>query len=65
MILWILQELWYLESRLLRDKGAKAIYASCVHAVLSEPAIERLQAADPCRICLYEYNRSERESKTI
>lgn len=32
--------------QMLRDKGAKAIYASCVHAVLSEPAIERLQAAN-------------------
>ncbi len=32
--------------QMLRDKGAKAIYACCVHAVLSDPAIERLQAAD-------------------
>lgn len=32
--------------QMLRDKGAKAIYASCVHAVLSDPAIERLQAAN-------------------
>ncbi len=32
--------------KMLRDKGAKAIYASCVHGVLSGPAMERLKAAD-------------------
>lgn len=32
--------------QMLRDKGATAIYACCVHAVLSDPAIERLKAAD-------------------
>lgn len=32
--------------KMLRDKGAKAIYASCVHGVLSGPAMERLKAAE-------------------
>ena len=31
---------------MLRDKGAKAVYASCVHGVLSGPAIDRLKAAN-------------------
>lgn len=31
---------------MLRDKGAKAVYASCVHGVLSGPSIDRLKAAN-------------------
>lgn len=31
---------------MLREKGAKAVYASCVHGVLSGPAIDRLKAAN-------------------
>ncbi len=31
---------------MLYEKGAKGVYASCVHAVLSGPAIERLKAAN-------------------
>ena len=31
--------------KMLKDKGAKAVYASCAHAVLSGPAIERLKSA--------------------
>lgn len=31
---------------MLRDKGAKAVYASCIHGVLSGPAIDRLKAAN-------------------
>ncbi len=32
--------------QMLYDKGAKAVYASCVHGVLSGPAIDRLKAAN-------------------
>ncbi len=47
--------------QMLRDKGAKAIYASCVHAVLSEPAIERLQAADLAGfVCTNTIDQSEK-----
>ena len=46
---------------MLRDKGAKAIYACCVHAVLSDPAIERLQAADLAGfICTNTIDQSEK-----
>lgn len=31
--------------KMLKDKGAKAVYASCSHGILSGPAIERLKAA--------------------
>ena len=47
--------------QMLRDKGAKAIYACCVHAVLSDPAIERLQAADLAGfICTNTIDQSEK-----
>ena len=47
--------------QMLRDKGAKAIYARCVHAVLSDPAIERLQAADLAGfICTNTIDQSEK-----
>ena len=32
--------------KMLKDKGAKAVYASCSHGILSGPAIERLKAAE-------------------
>ena len=32
--------------QMLYDKGATAVYASCVHGVLSGPAIDRLKAAN-------------------
>ncbi|MEF9967882.1 MAG: ribose-phosphate pyrophosphokinase [Longicatena sp.] len=32
--------------KMLYDKGATAVYASCIHGVLSGPAIERLKAAN-------------------
>ena len=31
--------------KMLKDKGAKAVYASCSHGILSGPAIDRLKAA--------------------
>lgn len=47
--------------QMLRDKGAKAIYACCVHAVLSDPAIECLQAADLAGfICTNTIDQSEK-----
>lgn len=47
--------------QMLRDKGAKAIYACCVHAVLSDPAIERLQAGDLAGfICTNTIDQSEK-----
>lgn len=47
--------------QMLRDKGAKAIYACCVHAVLSDSAIERLQAADLAGfICTNTIDQSEK-----
>ena len=47
--------------QMLRDKGAKAIYACCVHAVLSDPAIKRLQAADLAGfICTNTIDQSEK-----
>lgn len=47
--------------QMLRDKGAKSIYACCVHAVLSDPAIERLQAADLAGfICTNTIDQSEK-----
>lgn len=47
--------------QMLRDKGAKAIYACCVHAVLSDPAIERLQAANLAGfICTNTIDQSEK-----
>ena len=30
-------------AQILKDKGAKEVYACCTHAVLSGPALERLQ----------------------
>ena len=32
--------------KMLKDKGAKAVYASCSHGILSGPAIDRLKAAE-------------------
>lgn len=47
--------------QMLRDKGARSIYACCVHAVLSDPAIERLQAADLAGfICTNTIDQSEK-----
>lgn len=47
--------------QMLRDKGAKGIYACCVHAVLSNPAIDRLKAADlEGFICTNTINQSEK-----
>lgn len=34
-----------LAAQALKDHGARSIYACCTHAVLSDPALERLQAA--------------------
>ena len=47
--------------QMLRDKGAKGIYACCVHAVLSNPAIDRLKAEDleGC-ICTNTIDQSEK-----
>ena len=48
--------------QMLRDKGAKAIYASCVHGVLSGPAIDRLKAADLAGfICTNTIDQTEKE----
>ena len=47
--------------QMLRDKGAKGIYACCVHAVLSNPAIDRLKAADlEGFICTNTIDQSEK-----
>lgn len=47
--------------QMLRDKGAKGIYASCVHGVLSDPAIERLKAANlEGFICTNTIDQSEK-----
>ncbi|MEG0274741.1 MAG: phosphoribosyltransferase family protein, partial [Longicatena sp.] len=32
--------------KMLKDKGATAVYASCIHGVLSGPAIERLKSCE-------------------
>lgn len=46
------------------EKGAKEIYAICVHGVLSDPAIERIEASSiksliiTDSICLEEYKKS-------
>ena len=49
---------------MLRDKGAKAIYASCVHGVLSGPAIDRLKAADLAGfICTNTIDQSEKQKQ--
>lgn len=32
--------------KMLKDKGARKVYASCVHGVLSDPAVERLKACN-------------------
>ena len=48
--------------QMLMDKGAKAIYASCVHGVLSGPAIDRLKAADLAGfICTNTIDQTEKE----
>ena len=50
--------------QMLRDKGAKAIYASCVHGVLSGPAIDRLKAADLAGfICTNTIDQSEKQKQ--
>ena len=47
--------------QMLRDKGAKGIYACCVHAVLSNSAIDRLKAADlEGFICTNTIDQSEK-----
>ena len=47
--------------QMLRDKGGKGIYACCVHAVLSNPAIDRLKAADlEGFICTNTIDQSEK-----
>ena len=47
--------------QMLRDKGAKGIYACCVHAVLCNPAIDRLKAADlEGFICTNTIDQSEK-----
>lgn len=47
--------------QMLRDKGAKGIYACCVHAVLSNPAIDRLKAANlEGFICTNTIDQSEK-----
>lgn len=46
---------------MLYKNGAKAVYASCVHGVLSGPAIERLQAANLTGfICTNTINQEEK-----
>ena len=50
--------------QMLRDKGAKAIYASCVHGVLSGPAIDRLKAAYLAGfICTNTIDQSEKQKQ--
>jgi ribose-phosphate pyrophosphokinase len=51
--------------QLLREQGAKRIYASCVHPILSPPAVERLKDCDIEKLIATDTVRLDGEKATL